>query len=212
MSLYDKLNDDPRVQNCFPKFIAVVDRKHVVLAEVVSGQVYLTHEGEAFMADAAPTPVRSSMSCVLDIGMARPQYGSGRLGPPTPGQSRAKRGTPIRPRIAQRPGTSTRTLARGSPGSVRSTASARWPRTASRCNSAVCPKAGLPFAAAARNCSWSRVEPCRVQASTSGSPASRASSMPTSVCTISVTAASAASAGSGRAAAPRRNRVKTRCR
>ena len=21
MSLYDKLNDDPRVQNCFPKFI-----------------------------------------------------------------------------------------------------------------------------------------------------------------------------------------------
>lgn len=52
MSLYDKLNDDPRVQNCFPKFIAVVDRKHVVLAEVVSGQVYLTHEGEAFFADA----------------------------------------------------------------------------------------------------------------------------------------------------------------
>jgi hypothetical protein len=57
MSLYDKLNDDPRVQNCFPKFIAVVDRKHVVLAEVVSGQVYLTHEGEAFFADAAQTPV-----------------------------------------------------------------------------------------------------------------------------------------------------------
>ena len=56
MSLYDKLNDDPRVQNCFPKFIAVVDRKHVVLAEVVSGQVYLTHEGEAFFADA-PAPV-----------------------------------------------------------------------------------------------------------------------------------------------------------
>ena len=52
MSLYDKLNDDPRVQNCFPKFIAVVDRKHAVLAEVVSGQVYLTHEGEAFFADA----------------------------------------------------------------------------------------------------------------------------------------------------------------
>ena len=52
MSLYDKLNDDPRVQNCFPKFIAIVDRKHVVLAEVVSGQVYLTHEGEAFFADA----------------------------------------------------------------------------------------------------------------------------------------------------------------
>ena len=57
MSLYDKLNDDPRVQNCFPKFIAVVDRQHLVLAEVVSGQVYLTPEGEAFMADAAPTPV-----------------------------------------------------------------------------------------------------------------------------------------------------------
>ena len=57
MSLYDKLNDDPRVQNCFPKFIAVVDRKHVVLAEVVSGQVYLTNEGEAFFADAAQTPV-----------------------------------------------------------------------------------------------------------------------------------------------------------
>ena len=57
MSLYDKLNDDPRVQNCFPKFIAVVDRTHVVLAEVVSGQVYLTNEGEAFFADAAPAPV-----------------------------------------------------------------------------------------------------------------------------------------------------------
>ena len=57
MSLYDKLNDDPRVQNCFPKFIAVVDRKHVVLAEVVSGQVYLTHEGEAFFADEPPSPV-----------------------------------------------------------------------------------------------------------------------------------------------------------
>lgn len=57
MSLYDKLNDDPRVQNCFPKFIAVVDRKHTVLAEVVSGQVYLTNEGEAFFADAAPAPV-----------------------------------------------------------------------------------------------------------------------------------------------------------
>ena len=57
MSLYDKLNDDPRVQNCFPKFIAVVDRKHVVLAEVVSGQVYLTHEGEAFFADEPPAPV-----------------------------------------------------------------------------------------------------------------------------------------------------------
>ena len=52
MSLYDKLNDDPRVQNCFPKFIAHVDRKHTVLAEVVSGQVYLTPEGEAFFADA----------------------------------------------------------------------------------------------------------------------------------------------------------------
>lgn len=57
MSLYDKLNDDPRVQNCFPKFIAVVDRKHVVLAEVVSGQVYLTHDGEAFFADEPPAPV-----------------------------------------------------------------------------------------------------------------------------------------------------------
>ena len=57
MSLYDKLNDDPRVQNCFPKFIAVVDRKHVVLAEVVSGQVYLTHDGEAFFADEPPTHV-----------------------------------------------------------------------------------------------------------------------------------------------------------
>lgn len=57
MSLYDKLNDDPRVQNCFPKFIAVVDRKHVVLAEVVSGQVYLTHEGEAFFADEPPASV-----------------------------------------------------------------------------------------------------------------------------------------------------------
>ena len=57
MSLYDKLNDDPRVQNCFPKFIAVVDRKHVVLAEVVSGQVYLTHEGEAFFADEPPALV-----------------------------------------------------------------------------------------------------------------------------------------------------------
>lgn len=52
MTLYDKLNDDPRVQNCFPKFIALVERKHVVLAEVVSGQVYLTHEGEAFFAEA----------------------------------------------------------------------------------------------------------------------------------------------------------------
>ena len=57
MTLYDKLNDDPRVQNCFPKFIAVVDRKHVVLAEVVSGQVYLTHDGEAFFADEPPAPV-----------------------------------------------------------------------------------------------------------------------------------------------------------
>lgn len=57
MSLYDKLNDDPRVQNCFPKFIAVVDRKHVVLAEVVSGQVYLTHDGEAFFADEPPAHV-----------------------------------------------------------------------------------------------------------------------------------------------------------
>lgn len=57
MSLYDKLNDDPRVQNCFPKFIAVVDRKHVVLAEVVSGQVYLTHDGEAFFADEPQAPV-----------------------------------------------------------------------------------------------------------------------------------------------------------
>ena len=52
MSLYDKLNDDPRVQNCFPKFIAHVDRKHLVLAEVVNGQVYLTHEGEEFFAEA----------------------------------------------------------------------------------------------------------------------------------------------------------------
>ena len=33
MSLYDKLNDDPRVQNCFPKLIAVVDRKHAVLTD-----------------------------------------------------------------------------------------------------------------------------------------------------------------------------------
>ena len=46
MSLYDKLNDDPRVQNCFPKFIAVVDRKHTVLAEVYAA-------GEAPMVAAA---------------------------------------------------------------------------------------------------------------------------------------------------------------
>ena len=62
MSLYDKLNDDPRVQNCFPKFIAVVDRKHVVLAEVVSGQVYLTHDGEAFFADEPPAPVEDKLA------------------------------------------------------------------------------------------------------------------------------------------------------
>lgn len=63
MDNYEILNSDARVQNMHPKFIAVVEGKHQVLANVVDGTVYLTDEGRSFLADKAevkPTRKRAS--------------------------------------------------------------------------------------------------------------------------------------------------------
>lgn len=60
MSLYDRLNADERVQNCFPKFIALIDNKHVEVANVVNGQVYLTEVGEKLFAEAATEPEKAA--------------------------------------------------------------------------------------------------------------------------------------------------------
>lgn len=53
MNLYEKLAANPAVENCFPKFIARINGANTVLANVVHGTVYLTEEGEAFIASEA---------------------------------------------------------------------------------------------------------------------------------------------------------------
>jgi len=57
MDVYKQLAENPEVENCFPKFIAKIDGKNVVLANAVDGAVYLTDEGKKFLAtpeDEAP--------------------------------------------------------------------------------------------------------------------------------------------------------------
>lgn len=54
MDNYEKLLADPRVENCHPKFIAVVDGKKEFVAEVIDGIVYLTDAGRKLLAE---TPV-----------------------------------------------------------------------------------------------------------------------------------------------------------
>ena len=54
MDMYEKLASNPAVENCFPKFIARINGTNTVVATVVHGSVYLTEEGEKFMAGDAP--------------------------------------------------------------------------------------------------------------------------------------------------------------
>ena len=56
MDVYKQLAENPEVENCFPKFIAKIDGKHTILANVVSGAVYLTEEGEKFLGAKAAEP------------------------------------------------------------------------------------------------------------------------------------------------------------
>ena len=54
MDNYEKLMALPGVENCHPKFIAVVDGKREFVAEVVDGTVYLTDAGKQLLATAEP--------------------------------------------------------------------------------------------------------------------------------------------------------------
>lgn len=55
--LYARLNDDPEVQNCHPKFIARIGGANTLIANVVEGVVYLTDEGKEYLKKSEPTPM-----------------------------------------------------------------------------------------------------------------------------------------------------------
>jgi hypothetical protein len=60
MSLYEKLSNNAKVDNCHPLFIAVVDGKKEIVANVIDGEVYLTEAGKVLLADAEPKAVKTT--------------------------------------------------------------------------------------------------------------------------------------------------------
>lgn len=62
MELYDKLNSDPRIENCHPRFILWDGKKHVLIATADGENVYLTPEGRDYVKDEPSAPKRARTS------------------------------------------------------------------------------------------------------------------------------------------------------